>query len=451
MVIASFLVLLGAVFVQSLLAARSDLRTAAASAHVLKQAIVVGDQPTATAALSSLQLSSSKARSHSDGPLWRIASHVPVIGDDFASVSLVSDVLADAAQRVLPPLVDISTVLDLNTFAPHHGKVDLAALATLNEPIADANDYLAADRRRLETIDLEGLSGLVEGPVGTFKKAIDEASDAARVAHDVLGLVPTMVGGKDRTYLLVFQNNAEVRSTGGIAGAYLLARVSEGHVELDRQGNAAMSLPEGAFALTSEEKDLYGERLAGKFIDTNLTPEFPRTAAILQEMVARKLGVKVDGVISVDPVAMSYVLRGIGPLKVDGKRVTSANAIEELLNKVYLDKDYAHQDVFFQDTAAPAPSPRSPTAVATPVSRSGSSYGPRRNSGSWSGPHTRTTRPSYPRCRSPARSPRRRCNPRWASISTTAAAESCSTTSTPRRPWTRPTARASDPRWSKPG
>ena len=53
------------------------------------------------------------------------------------------------------------------------------------------------------------------------------------------------------------------------------------------------------------------------------------------------------GVISLDVVAMSYLLEGVGPVQVGDVTLTSDNAVEMLLNRPYLELDPARQDAFF--------------------------------------------------------------------------------------------------------
>ena len=50
-------------------------------------------------------------------------------------------------------------------------------------------------------------------------------------------------------------------------------------------------------------------------------------------------------------VGMSYLLAGTGPVKVDGRVLTSENVVEELLNRPYLDLDPLAQDRFFEAAA----------------------------------------------------------------------------------------------------
>lgn len=335
--------------------ARSDLVDASVSAQRLQQAIADGNKEAATASLTRLQASARSAHSTTNGIAWRFASLLPVYGDDVKAVRTVSESLDELSARVLPSLVGLSTRLDPQQFSPHDGKLDLAALAVLADPIDRANSALRANRLRVDQIDADKLNGLIKDPIAAFQQKLDRASDATTITHNVLELAPTMLGAKDRTYLIVIQNNAEVRSTGGIPGAYLLANVDRGRITLGDQGvgrNLKGKVP--GITLTAEEKDLYSTRMKSYFLDTNFTPDFPRTAQIMKAIVKKKLDVDIDGVVSVDPIAMSYFLRGTGPVKLpDGSGVSADNAVAQLLNTSYLRyQDPAANDRFFEDTAA---------------------------------------------------------------------------------------------------
>lgn len=351
----AFVVAASALFIRSAVATKAELQSSIASATSLQSAIAVGDKAQAKASLSGLQASAAAAHQHSNGPLWAVLSKLPVVGDDINAVSVVSEVLDNIASRVMPPLVKISTQLDLSSFAPHDGKVDLKALAALNSPVANANSLLFVDNAKLRAIDVDRLNPIIKAPVAALAKRVDDAANATTITNDVLKLVPTMLGGKNRTYLLVFQNNAEARSSGGIAGAFLLAKVNNGRIKLGEQGSTArLNMAPPTSILTAEETDLYTDLMARFAQDANLTPEFPRTAHVLRNMVRANLGINVDGVIAVDPIAMSYVLNGTGPVNLpDGSRITAQNAVSELLNRVYFRYPNAiDSDNFFTDTAA---------------------------------------------------------------------------------------------------
>lgn len=69
---------------------------------------------------------------------------------------------------------------------------------------------------------------------------------------------------------------------------------------------------------------LYSPVLARYPQDVNLSPDFPTAAALFAKMYTDRTGTAVDGVVAIDPVALSYLLEGTGPVEVgDGVVLTS--------------------------------------------------------------------------------------------------------------------------------
>jgi hypothetical protein len=162
-----------------------------------------------------------------------------------------------------------------------------------------------------------------------------------------------------RTYLVLFQNLAEVRATGGVAGAFAVIRADRGRVEIVGQGSASADLrtfEAPVLRLDPAMRHLYSDRL-GKFpADVNFTPHFPTAAKLAREMYRRRTGVTVDGVLATDPVALSYLLRATGPVQLpSGDTLTAANAVRRLLSDVYARLPSSpEQDAYFAGAARAA-------------------------------------------------------------------------------------------------
>jgi hypothetical protein len=150
------------------------------------------------------------------------------------------------------------------------------------------------------------------------------------------------------------QNNAETRSTGGLPGSLMILDAKDGKLSLGAQRavDDFDVLPEPVVALTDEEKALYGKNIGENIRDTNLTPDFPRAAQLMNALQRETFGTDVDGIISVDPVVLSYVLRVSGPIKVGDETFTANNVVRKLLNEVYQRFDTrAEQDAYFNRAA----------------------------------------------------------------------------------------------------
>nr|WP_246298617.1 DUF4012 domain-containing protein [Nocardioides panaciterrulae] len=157
-----------------------------------------------------------------------------------------------------------------------------------------------------------------------------------------------------RDYLLIFQNNAEIRATGGLPGSWSVIHAEDGKLKVTQQGSLQQfpPLPRPVLPLSKAELAVHGEQLGTFFADANFTPDFPRaaqlwTARFEQEFPATHL----DGVLSLDPVALSYLLKGTGPVTVAGRTITSENAVDELLSRPYRELEPAQQDVLFAHAA----------------------------------------------------------------------------------------------------
>jgi hypothetical protein len=84
----------------------------------------------------------------------------------------------------------------------------------------------------------------------------------------------------------------------------------------------------------------------------NFTPDFPRSAQLISGMYRATNRRAVDGVVSVDPVALSYLLRGTGRVRTAGRELSADNAVRLLLSQVYADiADPDRQNDFFNVAA----------------------------------------------------------------------------------------------------
>lgn len=334
---------------------REDLVAASASATALRTALTDGDQTAADRELATLQQHASAAAEGTDTAIWSVAEHLPVVGDDATAVAVVSSAMADLSRDGLPPIVHTAGRLDAGTFAPKDGRLPLAGLSGLQRPVTRASSAFARAERQLAGVETSGLTGTVSSRYDDLAEKVGDATEALGSARRAVRLLPPMLGADgERRYLLVFENNAEIRATGGMPGAMSLVVARDGQMELTQQLTAGdfPHLAEPVLPLTEEERAIFGENLGTYAQDVNFTPDFPRAAELLAAHWAREHDTPLNGVVSVDPVALSYVLAVTGPVTVDGITLTADNVVEELLNNTYLRlADPADQDAFFRDVA----------------------------------------------------------------------------------------------------
>lgn len=99
---------------------------------------------------------------------------------------------------------------------------------------------------------------------------------------------------------------------------------------------------------------LYGD-ITGEYMqDVTLTPRFDVSAKLAREMWKQRFAQQVDGVLAIDPVTLSYVLRATGPVQLPtGDTLTADNAVQMLLSDVYAKyPDPVVQDAFFASASS---------------------------------------------------------------------------------------------------
>ena len=321
--------------------ARSALQQAEAQATKLRGLVSEGDVDAARLALADLQDSTAEARNNTDGVLWSVAGSVPFVGRNTDAVRTVSRALQSISVKGLAPLVDIADQVNAETFSPKNGRVDLESIRKVSPGLEASRASLEDSGRDLDQIDADSLIGALRGPVADLQEQVGDARSAVSAGDKAARLIPAMMGGSGRrSYILTFQNNAEIRSTGGLPGSFAVLTARDGRLTLSRQGEAS-DIPyfeKPPVKPTAEELRLYSGLLTGYFGDSNFTPDFPRTAEIMRAMLREDRDQESDGVVSVDPIALSYILGATGPVKLaDGTTLTSDNAVKHLLNDVYLD------------------------------------------------------------------------------------------------------------------
>ncbi|MFC3502276.1 DUF4012 domain-containing protein [Micromonospora krabiensis] len=355
--------LLGALVVTSLLLvaggwvgfrgwqARAHLLNAAGLARELSAQVLGGDHERAQRTLAALQEQSGAARSATADPGWSVGRRTPFAGDDLGAVRQIAVAVDDLARQAFPTLLRA----DLASLVPAGGRLDVDRLRTVSADLATVDDVVQRTRRDLATVHADGLVSQVRQAVSGLRGELDQLADLTAAVDQGARLLPPLLGadGK-RTYLLVSQNPAELRATGGMFGAYALIEAEKGQVRMGKQGSSSslgrftppLSLPKEVRALWTDLPGIYPA-------DVNLTPHFPTAASLYREMFRRKTGTKVDGVLAVDPVVLSYLLKATGPVLVPGGvPLASDTAVRTLLNETYQRLDTREQDAFFAASAA---------------------------------------------------------------------------------------------------
>jgi hypothetical protein len=361
--------------------ASRHLQAAAGLAQDVQAQVLDNDGAAALATAAQLGDEVHAARDLTGDPVWRLIEGLPVVGDDLSAVRQVSEILSAVADDAITPVAGIANSVSIDAFKPVDGAIDLAPLIEARPAVTRADATLDSQLSIAEGIDTTHAVGPVREAVGQVMDVLRRASGQVDVVARAVDLAPAMMGADGpRDYLVLFQNNAELRATGGIPGAVALLHVEGGKLSLVQQASSS-DFPRAdspVLPLPAETRGLYGD-ITGQYIqDVNLTPQFPLSAQLASEMWRREFGTTVDGVLSMDPVALSYLMTATGPITLPtGDVLTSDNVVSLLLSEAYSRyDDPVQQDLFFAGTAsgvfsAVASGALEPQALVAALARAG--------------------------------------------------------------------------------
>ena len=376
--------IVGLVSVCALLLAYQATRTALALYRVksdvstLSRQVQRDDLTGARTTLHEIAHQAHVAHAHSDNVLWAAAGSVPFIGGDVDAIRVASETLDSASQKALPDALDVYDSVDRHPLRTKDGRFDTAAIGRLTPGFKTLTADVEPADRRLAAVDADSLLlPPIRKATLDFQTRMNSLVTLARAGATASKILPGMLGADGpRTYLIVEENNAEIRATGGLPGAFSVVTARDGKLKMGRQLSHEDFLPELSspiLPLTREETALHNTQMGTDIRETNVTPDFPRAAQLTEAMYANKIGQHLDGVLFVDTVALSSLLKATGPVKVNGDTLTADNVVRTLLHGVYLRyPDYSErnrQDQYFSSAAkgifdALSTRSASPTALA---------------------------------------------------------------------------------------
>ena len=158
---------------------------------------------------------------------------------------IVDDVAQDAVTPVAGVMGDVGS-----TRSPENGKIDLQPMVDAQPTVAKATKTLAGAQCDADGIDTGGHGVARDDAVDQLRNALSSASEqAADCGQGRAAGAGDARRRRGRQYLLLFQNNAELRAGGGIPGAVALLDVRDGAI---RSGQPGFGRPPSAAGRASQ-------------------------------------------------------------------------------------------------------------------------------------------------------------------------------------------------------
>jgi len=238
--------------------------------------------------------------------------------------------LARAADAFQPPF---------QIFSP--GFLD--SFQTMNNELKVAAPFLAQADTRLQSVHKENIPAensqqflqmrvLLHALAGNMKDITDLGDSVIRI----------FAKNQLRRYLVVFQNNTELRATGGFIGSYALVDFANGSIRnIEIPAGGSYDLQGSLRETVQSPQPLHIVNPIWQFQDANWFPDFPTSAKKLMWFYEKSGGPTVDGVIAVNESVAEKLIQLTGPIDMPeyGKVITAENFLQETQKAVEIEYD----------------------------------------------------------------------------------------------------------------
>jgi hypothetical protein len=341
-------------FYKSAKAVAADASAMVGEAQSFSQKLASGDTSTLSESATKISALTSEMSDETSGTLWDVAENIPAIGSDISKVRTLVSVSRDLSTKVVTPAAESLNGVSMGTIFSG-GKIDVEALTSLCNTVAQVQPEIESAASRVDALGTASMDE-IDGPLQKVKTTLDTLNAATKGLSEITPTLPAMLGADGaRTYLVVAQNNSEIRSTGGFPGSRMTLTIDNGQIEMGDFEAVGDHFANGTIPLTDEESTVVTDimQTGASFApgDVNAVPSFPRAAQLMEWCWEKRGYGNVDGVIAIDPVFLQSLLQLVGGVTTsDGTVVDGTNAAEILLNKTYY-LPTSEQDPFFSEVA----------------------------------------------------------------------------------------------------
>lgn len=295
-------------------------------------------------------------------------SFIPWVGlyeKDFQhliNVSIAGVEAAEIAVETLIPYADLLGLKGKSTFvegsADDRIKTAVETLDKVTPKIDEIAQKIAYVGRQLEQIE----GGRYPQKIGStiirsrLQDTKDLFSQTAKLfvdAQPLLTTLPDLLGNKSaKTYLVLFQNDAELRATGGFITGYALFKVEKGKMQVIRaddiyklDGLKRKTYPAPA-PIIKYHKDVFNFELR----DSNLSPDFVESMKQFEKMIKESVPdfPEFDAIVTVDTHVLVSAIKILGEFNIYGRTFNAENDKRcDCPRAIYELEDYATRPVAY--------------------------------------------------------------------------------------------------------
>ncbi len=207
--------------------------------------------------------------------------------------------------------------------------------------LKDALQNIKTADQELDDVKIKALPSDMQEGITSLKEKLPLVEEMFNQALNYSSALLSILGhDNSRQYLLIFQNNGEIRATGGFIGTYGLLTLNQGTISnlfIDGIYNADGQLHEKIIPPRPIQKI----STAWSMHDANWFADFPTSAQKIEWFYEKTGGPTVDGVISMTPTLIERLLEITGSISMPDYDIVldKNNFIELIQYKVEVDYD----------------------------------------------------------------------------------------------------------------
>ncbi|MBU0707149.1 DUF4012 domain-containing protein [Patescibacteria group bacterium] len=278
--------------------------------------------------------------------VFTFLKYIPIKGQVLAS----GEHLLQSGQAIASAGQDITRLIELynpevsadKEFLAENNLTDLLKSSSeLIEPVRDkissAVDHLS--QVKVDALPVEYRSDIerIQEELPILTKNFNQFAEFSDLFYQLLG------GDVQKRYLMIFQNNREMRATGGFIGSIAMVDIKDGAItKLEVPGGGPYDLSGQLKEKVIAPAPMHLVNPHWYLQDANWFPDFPTSARKIMWFYEKSGGPTVDGIISLTPDVVIELLKIIGSIDMQeeyGVTVTSENFVEETLNQVEIEYD----------------------------------------------------------------------------------------------------------------
>jgi hypothetical protein len=274
----------------------------------------------------------------------------------FSGAQAVSDVLYKASSLAaeIKKQTGKSATGKLASYTDEERTKILAAIFNSSSDLEKAKIELQESLASLKKVEAVGFLYPIKSSLSQIIVDLEKVVNISNQAIPLLQLLPQISGfPEEATYLLMLQNNDELRPTGGFLGTFGIIKVGNGEItDLNTHDVYHLDMPAGKRLAISPPAPLSQYLNKNWYLrDANWSPDWPTSAkqiiylyeqenALLPEKDRFIQNKEFDGVIAITPQIITDLLKFTGPISIEGEEYNSENftkLLEYRVEKGYVD------------------------------------------------------------------------------------------------------------------